>query len=119
MVNGVFRQRHDDRCKGVTEDIDGDEARRHQAMDTEDETDRRNRHRAGRRERGNEHHNRRAGDAGAAFRGDQQDAQQRDLLADRKIDARGLREKDRSGGEVQAGSVVIESISRREDEADD
>ena len=66
-----------------------------------------------------DHDQARARHAGHALRGYHQHQQHRDFLAERQVDAIGLRDEDRREGHVHHRAVEIERIAERKDEARD
>ncbi len=118
-IDRAFPRRDHDRRKRIAQNVDRDEARRHQAMHAENDSDRGHRHRARRCQSGHQHHDRRSRDAGAALGRDQQDAQQAELLPQRQVDADGLRQEHGGGREIEAGAVMIEGIAGRQHQAHD
>src|SRR4029453_5977038 len=92
---------------------------RHETIDAQDEGDTRYRNRAYRRECSGKHNEAAAGDAGRPLRGQQQDADNAELLPQGQLGVGGLGEEDRRHGEIDAGSVEVERVAGGNDQADD
>ena len=91
---------------------------RHEPVDAEDQRQAGDRHVADGGQRGREHDEAAAGDAGGAFRRQQQHREQRQLLRQRHRRVGRLGDEYRRHREVDRGAVEIERIAGRNDEAD-
>ena len=118
-IERTFPFRDHDGRDAVADQV-GERARfRHEAVDPQDQGDRRDRDRADARQRRGQHDEARAGHAGGALRGQQQDADNAELLREAQVGAGRLREEKRRHRQVDAGAIQVERIPGRDHEADD
>ena len=103
--------------KAVANDIDGRACHVHHRIDAQDDEDRLGREMEGgdRRKQDDQHG---ARHARHTLAGEHQRAHHQELLAERQMNAPGLRDKDAGDGEIERGTVKVEAVSGRDDEGD-
>ena len=118
-VELLFPARDDDGADAVPDQVRDRAGLGHEAVDTEEEREARHGDVADGRERRGERDEPAARHGGRALGREEEDREDLELLAERHVRVRGLRDEERRERQVDRRAVEVEGVAHRHDEADD